>query len=274
MSVRSLKNLPLVETPPTPITNDVKAFYQTNVATGSGPNGTFLITDFFGTAAGIPHNTLLPPINDIISARLADGTLTALQDCYDRMKNVVDSVYGTPPTITVPSGAGSGVYATYDAALSALITAANTEVTTAASAMGSDTATLNQNWSEITDQTFVTEPAAQAVAAIDFATIPSSSQLSIISFIASLAGYGQNTQSGQSAEFLQAIATSNQSGQALQGNMIEGRNNKALDAASLTRWNEVPDNPTSPPPQATLPDDNYTVAEARAKVIADLRTDS
>ena len=50
------------------------------------------------------------------------------------MVSLVTSVFGVPPTITIPSGPAAGVYATYDDALAALVTEANAAV---GAAMGS-----------------------------------------------------------------------------------------------------------------------------------------
>jgi hypothetical protein len=68
---------------------------------------------------------------------------------------------------------------------------------------------------------------------------------------------------------LEALAdTSVQAGQAIIGAMREGRNDAALDSASIGHDNGVPDQPTTVPPQATLLNSQYTVAEARARTAA------
>jgi hypothetical protein len=46
--------------------------------------------------------------------------------------------------------------------------------------------------------------------------------------------------------------------------MREGRNNEALDAESVKHDNVIPEAPSSPIPQATLSNSEYTVAQARA----------
>jgi hypothetical protein len=52
--VTTLNGLPLVANTTTPVPAAVATYYQTNLAKGSGPNGTYLTTDFFGSAAGMP----------------------------------------------------------------------------------------------------------------------------------------------------------------------------------------------------------------------------
>lgn len=186
------------------------------------------------------------------------------------------SFVGFPPvlTITIPAGPAAGTYGSYDSALNALIDAATAALATAASDMGSDLDDLNAAWYDMTRRTFEYEPENQTRAEINFATIPASSQLSCTAFITTIDGYGQQAEEGQAAFVLQSMAQNNQPGQAMQGAMIEGRNEEALDDVPLLRWNEVPSQPETPPPQAPLPDQSLTVAEARDQVIAQLRTAS
>jgi hypothetical protein len=202
----TLKGLDLIANTTTPVPADVATYYDTNIALGSGPNGTFLTTDFFGSAAGIPYNDYLTTVTTTITAQLTAGTLTTLNDIYSRMKNVVTSVYGVPPTITVPAGSAAGVYATYDAALAALITAADAAIGTAIVAMGTATTTLNTAWTAMVQHS-VNEPVFQAKASINYATLTAGAQLPITAFIPALAGYGQETQTGMAAQFWKALPT-------------------------------------------------------------------
>jgi hypothetical protein len=182
------------------------------------------------------------------------------------MKSVVTAAYGTPPTITIPSGPAAGVYATYNLALAALITAANAEIGTAVTAMGTATTTLNTAWTEMVKHS-ANEVVFQTKAGIDYTELTLGAQLPITAFIPSLATYGQETQTGMAAQFLESIAnTANQYGQAMVGALREGRNTAGLDAINSRTDNGVPQQPTSVPPQATLSDDEYTPAQARAAV--------
>jgi hypothetical protein len=261
----TLKGLDLVANTTTPVPAAVASYYN-SLALGSGPNGTFLVTDFFGSAAGIPYNTYLTSVTSTISAQLTAGTLTTLDTIYSRMKNVVTSAYGTPPTITIPAGPAAGVYATYDAAVAALITAADAAIGTAITTMGTATTTLNTAWTEMVQHS-VNEPVFQAKASINYATLTAGAQLPITAFIPALAGYGQQTQTGMAAQFLESIAiTANQYGQAMVGALREGRNTAGIDAINLKSDNAVPQQPNAVPPQATLSSSEYTPAEARALV--------
>jgi hypothetical protein len=183
------------------------------------------------------------------------------------MVSVVTGAYGAPPAVTIPSGSAAGVYLTYDAALAALITAANVAVGAAITAMGATTtASLNTAWYTMTSHS-ANEAAFQAKASINYATMTAGAELPITAFIPSLAGYGQETQTGMAAQFLESIAnTANQYGQAMVGALREGRNTAGLDAINLKIDNAVPQQPNAVPPQATLSSSTYTPAEARALV--------
>jgi hypothetical protein len=264
----TLKGLDLINGPSsTPVPAAVPTYYLTQLAKGSGPNGTFLTTDFFGSAAGIPYNGYLTTVASTISTQFTSGNLGALNTIYSQMVQVVTSGYGVPPTITIPSGPAAGAYATYDAALAALITAADAAVGTAISSMGATTtATLNTAWTAMTTHS-ANEDTFQALASIDYATLTAGAQLPITAFIPSLAGYGQETQTGMAAQFLESIAnTANQSGQAMVGALREGRNTAGINAVNLKIDNAVPSLPNAVPPQATLSDSTYTPAQARAQV--------
>jgi hypothetical protein len=263
----TLKGLPLVANTTTPVPAAVATYYQTNLAKGSGPNGTYLTTDFFGSAAGIPYNNYLTSVTSTISAQLTAGTLTTLNTIYSYMKNLITDVYGLPGAIALPAPYNAGnPYASYNAALVVLITAADAEIGTAITAMGTATTTLNTAWTAMTQHS-ANEAAFQTQASINYATLTAGAQLPITAFIPALAGYGQETQTGMAAEFLEAIAnTANESGQAMVGALREGRNTAGINAVGLKADNDVPQLPNAVPPQATLSDSEYTPAQARALV--------
>ena len=263
----TMKGLDLIANTATPVPADVATYYATNIALGSGPSGTFLTTDFFGSTAGIHYNTDLSTVTSTITAQLTAGALATLNTVYSQMVSVVTGAYGAPPTVTIPSGSAAGVYATYDAALAALVTAANAAVGAAITAMGATTtASLNTSWYTMVSHS-ANEAIFQTKASIDYATLTAGAQLPITAFIPALAGYGQQTQTGMAAQFLESIAnTANQYGQAMVGALREGRNTAGLNAVNLKIDNAVPQQPNSVPPQATLSDSEYTPAEARALV--------
>ena len=228
------------------------------------PCGAFIITDFLGTAAGIPMNRYVSQANELIAFNVAAGQadMLALLECYDEMRAVVD---GSPPfTISIAGVPLPGnPYADYDSALAALITRADQAVGAILSAIPA-AAESAQGWT-VMAQHFANEAVFQDKAGIDFATIPGNQELPITVFITALSSYGQDTAEGGTAQFLESIANVEvQAGQAIVGAMREGRNNETLDAESVRHDNVIPDAPAEAPAQATLSDSEYTVAEARA----------
>lgn len=263
MTIETLKGLPALGNA-TPLPADVKSYIENNIALGSGVCGTYLVTDFFGTAAGIPMNQYVSQANELIAFSVAAGepTMTTLLECYDEMRAVVD---GTPPfTITINGTPLPGnPYADYDSALAALITRADQAVGAILAAIPA-AAESAAGWTAMA-QHFANEAVFQNKAGIDWATIPSNLELPVTVFITGLAGYGQDTTEGGAAQFLEAVAnTEIQAGQALVGAMREGRNNETLDAAGVKHDNIIPEAPLNPLPQATLSNSQYTVAQARA----------
>ena len=265
--VTTLNGLPLAANTPTPIPADVAAYYQNTLAKGSGPSGTYLTTDFFGSAAGIPYNDYLTSVTSTISAQLTAGTLTTLNNIYSYMKTLVSTnTYGVPPTIVLPAPYNTPTYATYDAALTRLITEANAAIGTAITAMGTATTTLNTAWTAMVQHS-ANESTFQTQASIDYATLTAGAQLPITAFIPALAGYGQDRQVGMAFDFLSSIAdTSNQYGQAMVAALIEGGNKAGLESAGIIPDTAVPSQPNAVPPLVSTSQYGYTVAEARADV--------
>lgn len=253
MTMETLKGLPLLGNA-TPLPDDVKTYLEDNVALGSGVCGTYLVTDFFGSAAGIPGNALVANADSFIRDNLGTASVSALRDVYDEMKAVVD---GTPP-FTIDGNP----YATYDEALSYLVGKADAAVGVVIGALPGAVA-VTADWQRLS-QHYANESVFQGKAGIDWATIPSNLELPTTVFITSLSSYGQDTSEGGSAQFLEAIAnTAVQAGQALIGAMREGRNNETLDAETVKHDNVIPEAAADPIPQATLSNSEYTVAEAR-----------
>ena len=251
--VTTLANLPLAANTTTPVPAAVATYYATNLATGSGPSGTFLLTDFFGSAAGIPYNADLATVTSTISAQLAAGTLTALNTIYSQMITLISDGYGLPGAINLPAPYTAGnPYASYNSALAVLVTAADAAIGTAITAMGTATTTLNNTWYDMISNS-ANESVNQTRASINYSTLTAGAQLPITAFIPSLGDLGKQTQEGMAAQFLESIAnTANQYGQAMVGALREGRNTSGLNSIGLTPTNGVPSQSANALPQATL----------------------
>ena len=183
------------------------------------------------------------------------------------MKTLVSTnTYGVPPTITLPAPYNTPTYATYDAALTRLITEANKAIGTAITAMGTATTTLNTAWTAMVQHS-ANESTFQTQASIDYTTLTAGAQLPITAFIPALAGYGQDRQVGMAFDFLTSIAnTANQSGQAMVAALIEGGNKAGLESAGIIPDTAVPSQPNAVPPLVSTSQYGYTVAQARAEV--------
>lgn len=268
--MESLKNLPLLQALTTPLSTAARSYYLDTFAQGSGPNGTYLLTDFLGTAIGVTAGQYFASSAAIIAARTTDGTLTGYIAVLDNILGTVDGSFGDPVLgpVTIPSGPGVGVYTDANDALAVLIPLANAAISSAASAMGTDATTLNTNWSSICSRV-VYETGNHTKASLQVVNLTAGDQLSVLALITSLNSAGLDTQEGMSAEFFEEIANlSIISGQAIVGAGREGRNNAAMDESNLGHDNTVPDQPTTEPPQATLLNSQYSVSEARAVISA------
>jgi hypothetical protein len=264
MTIETLKNLPALEAQTQPISDAVKNFYLNTFAGGSGPDGTYLITDFFGTAAGVPANEVLPGVVSILTARLADGTLATLNAVYANMLGTVDGSFGDPITgpVTIPSGPGTGMYTDAEDAMTTLIPLAQTAISTAATAMGTDTATLNAAFSSMATHA-TQEVINQTKAAIDLNNLAAGDQTSVLALITSIPSLGTDIAVGQAAQFFESIVDINSaSGQAIVGAMREGRNQVQLDSVGINGYDIVPDVPETPPPTASLLGSSYQPGES------------
>jgi len=173
----TLKGLDLIANTTTPVPAAVATYYATNLAQGSGPSGTYLTTDFFGSAAGIPYNTNLATVTSTISAQLTAGTLTTLNTVYSYMVNLINDVYGLPGAINLPAPYNTGnPYASYNAALVVLVAGADAAIGTAISAMGTATTTLNTAWTAMVQHS-ANEETFQTQASIDFSTLRANSKI-------------------------------------------------------------------------------------------------
>jgi hypothetical protein len=279
MTIETLKNLPLVENQTQPISDEVKNFYLDTFAGGTGPDGTYLITDFFGTAAGVPGTESLTTVIGILNARVSDGTLASLAEIYLVMKNVVSGVYGDPVVgpVEIPDDLpGAGTYdgvpeappdpaiTPAEQAFQVLVPLAQDAITTAATAMGANTTTLNTAFVGMA-QHATQERVNQGKAAIDFDDLTEGDQTSVMALITSFTGLGTDVAVGQAAQFFEDIVDINSAtGQAIIGAMREGRNQVQLADVGINGYDIVPDQPETPPPVAPLLGSSYTVAEAES----------
>ena len=244
MSLQTLNGLPRVQAAVTPSTQATKDFYLDTLGKGSGPNGTFLISDLLSAASGPESVAALTTVNGILTAQLANGTLTNLAAVYSNMKKSVNGTFGPPAgPVVIPSGPGAGTYANADAAIGALLPLAQSAITAAASAMGSNTDTLNSSFDQLATAT-VTEKEFQIKAGIEVDDLTEGAQTPVLALILSVPSLGTTIQSGFASQFFESVLDKDSvAGQALIAAMREGQNALQLDAAGINGYSQIP-----PPP--------------------------
>jgi len=269
--IESLKNLPLLQAQTQPLSAATQSFYANTFATGSGPQGTFVLTDFLGTAVGVTVGPLFKSSADIINAVTTAGSLATLISIYDVMIGCFQGLYpdpGNPPDgILIPGPLpGAGTYADLDTAIAALVVLANSEIVSLQTSLGANATTLNNNWNAISAR-IVYEATNQSKASLQMYALIPGDKMSVLALVTSLNGIGNETDQNGPAQFFESIAdTSILSGQAIIGALREGRNDTSLNSQGLGHDNAVPPTPAAPPPQATLLNSEYTVAQARALI--------
>lgn len=267
LNVETTKDLPDISSQLTPIPADVTNYYKNTLANGTGDNGTILLVDMLGTAAGVNQVDNLADVIDLINELDSASQLTTLTDIYTRMKNVVDGTYGIPPAITIPAGPGVGVYTTYDLAISALISAAQTEISTIITNNSTRTTKLNSDFTSMGNQ-MALEKNLQTKALISLGNIVGNNLVSTQGLVIALPSYGLQTEQGGAAQFLESIADlSIPGGQAIVATLREGRSKAYLNHAGIGTANQISGSPQTPPPQANLIPSTYSSADAQNQII-------
>jgi hypothetical protein len=271
-ATQTMVGLPLVNAQTSAVSPATANYYTGSFAGGSSVNGTYVIADFLGTAAGIPGTAAL---TDTV-AQFATMNLATLILIYQQMDNAQTGAYGPTDSgpIVIPSGPSAGSYVgtlvpdppppdpppptpSYDPtaiqeAMNALIAAANAEIANLVSVYPTQTTALNQDWTEMA-VALTNEPINQAKANLVWADLTPNSQSSILSLIQSLPSFGEDTAVGGQAQFFENLAdTSTLAGQCIIGLFRQGVTTGALRSAGIYTNNNIPSDPNPPPPQADL----------------------
>ena len=260
------RNLPEITALTTAVPASVANYFTSTLATGTGPNGTILVVDILGTAAGyVSAGAMANTVSN-----LASVNVTALTSTYTTMANVVNGVYGDPTVgpVIIPSGPYANTYVDADEAFAnALIPGAQSEITTVISGYPTYTANLNANWTNMANQ-LVLEQTTQTSADIIFANLVPNSTTSMYAFIFGLPAAGQQTENGGQVQMIESVTdTSTFTGQAVIASLRQGKNQPFLQAVGIETNNDVPSDPNPLPPTANLIPSTYTAAEAAALVI-------
>jgi len=247
--ISTLSGLPLIQDQTAVLDTTVTSYFQ-NAATGSGANGTITVSDVIGSVWGYNVTDPLTAATSAVAA-IPSGGLATLLTIYTRMVDVTNSTYGNPTTgpVVIPAGPGAGTYADGNAAMTALINAANTEISNIAVSYSTQCAAANASFDTIANQ-LLAETDYQNRGGLSYGSYQANSQPSVTAFVSNLPRYGTQVEPYCEAYFLNQVADiSTLGGQAVVGSMREGVNTSLLAAAGLDvdiKPNSVPSDPPAP----------------------------
>lgn len=263
---QTTRNLPLVSDLQDPVPPAVATSLTNLLANGTGPDGTIVVMDLLGTAAGWISTDAFAETVQIMSTM----NLTNLASIYTTMLEVVQGVYGDPVSgpVVIPSGPYAGTYTDANEVFSTMLTpAASAEITTLVSTYPTQTTRLNQLWNSVAAQ-IVRERSLQSSANLVFADLQANQRNSIYGFVYGLPEYGTDTEVGGVNQLIQGVADlATFTGQCIVACMREGQNQQTLNGSGIVVSNQIPDQPAEPPPQANLLPSTYTESEAANLVI-------
>jgi len=263
--LESNKGLNLINQLTEPVPQSIIDFYKQSYVEGSGPNGTLLLADVVGSAAGWTVTGNIAVATVTLNSLYSGGALTTLTNntngVFTVMQNAVDGLYTDGfGNVTIPGGLpGAGFYNDIDDAFNqGLIPAAQNLISNIAVANSSEVTVANNAWSNVANQLSL-ETVNLGRAGIIFADLPSG--LLPNGLVTSLASYGLETAEGGAAWFMESVANlNNLGGQAIISTMRESRNQTRLQGVGVETDIIVSD--VVPQPQATLISGQYTVSEA------------
>lgn len=192
------------------------------IAYGSGPNGTFTLSDFFGCMSGLPYQWT--DIKKLIK-QLQTPTLSSIYaNIYATISTAIEDV--------------SPIVQGY-------IDAANAEIASIMSKNSNEAAQLNKMW-KITGIQLSTEQRARDMA-LNPVPVPQSSKLgsfpySAISFVNAMQGYAKKTEPHMQAQTLEAISDMTTVGGQSQIALLRSmRNQEKIKEAGIPIDNNMPD---------------------------------
>lgn len=287
-NLETTKDLPLITALQQAVPASVANYYTSTLAVGGGTNGDIRLVDVIGLAAGWQATDDFARTVEIF----ATMDLSYLTLIYQTMANTLNGTYnsGTDPDgyaiVTIPGGLpGAGTYNPITAP-NPTPPPANIEVTSAASQAiavltgdaqaeianlqvlyPTQCSELNTLWTAMAAQV-TQEDTLQALIKLNYADLTANDKNSIYGFIYNLPDYGNQTQQGGVAWFLEAMSNLTiLGGQAIVASLREGRNLTALSTAGIYTNTKIPGDPIPPPPQAELIPSTYTEAEAANLVV-------
>jgi radical SAM protein with 4Fe4S-binding SPASM domain len=207
----------------------VTDYFETVVATGSGPNGTITTYDVLGLALDSENfASYLGTCTTAINTLQGAGTLNTLNTAYTNI-----------------------LLAANDAGVLTQITNANNAIT--AISANPQVTILNTAWVPMATNMNLSAKYIQE-AGLDYFQLQPDVKSAAYSFTQNLAQYGLQTENEGACEYLEALAdTTILGGQAIIGAMREGRNQQRINAGGMFTTSQVPSNPAVVPAPVILP---------------------
>ena len=263
-----------------PLPANVIAYFTTTLATGSGPDGLFLLTDLIGSITGVNISAPLANTTAILNTMTSEGDFAALTNgttgVYTVMETTAAGTYTVDDgmgtfTTTIPGGLpGAGSYTANTANASIATAFTNglnpsmvSTVDSIVSANPTQVAETTANFTVICNQ-LLTEKVNLALADVQFANLVPGIQP--FGLVYSLANNGLDVVEGGTAFVLQSVANvATQGGQAIISTMREARNQELLNVAG--RQTDILISDQYPEPVADLGTTQYTVTQAVSQKI-------
>lgn len=237
----------------TPIDSYAENWYQSNLATGTGPNGSILLSDVLGTAIGYNEYAELAQVANLLANLQSSGAMANLTNIYANL-------YASAAAVD-------------DAGVDANVILAQNEISNLWSALsGDDQVTLYTAYQRIGDQ-LVLEFDQQGAnyADIQFANLQANQRSAVSSFIVGLDAYAQDIEEGGSAQFLELIADIGNANaqialgaQSMVAALREGRTQAVLNSNGVGTFSTVPEESRTPQPLANLIPSTYSYNQAQA----------
>jgi hypothetical protein len=195
------------------------------IALGSGNSGTFQQCDFMGAASGYPYTIWLTYAHDLLT-KLPIGSL---QQTYEQLYQL---------SLTPITNSFNPVL---DAAIQALINAANGHINSIYNSNTDECEALNNYWNYIGNQLFISQRAIPYAIPSIAGVVSASSTFDFQSFVQNIDTYAQQNGPGSTGSVLEAIANrATLGGQSILGSMRESRNAERLAAAGIPPEDDIP----------------------------------
>jgi len=280
LNMVSTKDLPLLNDLKEPVPAEVTDFYKNSFPTGTGPDGTLVITDAFGAASGTGYIDQISNTVTAFGSLASNSSFANLITVYQRMDNTINNVYGNAINgpVVIPAGPAAGTYtvktdpidpliiiqtAAGNAFGNGLIPNATSSVSSIVSSQAVVVEMLNQDWNSMAEK-LISESNIQESASINYSDLTPNEKSTVLNFIESLPDYGTDTSVNNKADFLEIIANKNTlGGQAIVGTLRQGKNAAVLDAAGIGRDSSIPATPSQLAPQINTSSTDYSAEDAR-----------